>query len=306
MDAIARNGGELIAAYDLTDSVGRLDAHFPNAHFFVNFERFAAYLHKLRKAGNSADLISICSPNYMHKSHIDFALRSGADAICEKPLVLDPSDVDDLIDLEASTGRKVNTILQLRLHPSIVDLRDRIKADTSGRIYDAELTYVTRRGQWYYESWKGDVARSGGIASNIGVHFFDTLSFVFGPLQRNVVHHRAMDCGAGYLEFERARVRWFLSINGRDKGEGEGFAQRCLNVENVGFYDFSKGFEDLHAVSYTEIINGRGFPLSEVRPSIAAVAHIRDAAIEPAIGVAHPMVARVLADKNRYADGFPV
>ncbi len=306
MDAIARNNGDLVAAYDLTDSVGRLDAHFPNAQFFVNFERFAAYLDKLKKQGRGADMVSICSPNYMHKSHIQFALRDGMDAICEKPLVLDPEDIDDLVELEKATGRKVNTILQLRLHPAIVKLRETVQADTTGTIYDAELTYVTRRGQWYYESWKGDVSRSGGIASNIGVHFFDTLSFVFGPLKRNVVHHRAMDCAAGYLEFERARVRWFLSINGRDKDEGEGFARRCLDIPGVGFYDFSKGFEDLHAVSYAEIVNGRGFPLTEVRPSIAAVARIRDAAIERGIGSEHPMVARVLADKDRYRDGYPV
>lgn len=307
MDSIAKTGGTMRAAYDRTDSVGILDRHFPAARFFVNFEDFAAHIHKLSDQGNGVSHVSICSPNYMHKSHIDFALRAGADAICEKPLTLDPTDIDDLLALERRTNRKVNTILQLRLHPSIAALREKVRADTSGRIYEADLTYVTRRGQWYYESWKGDAKRSGGIASNIGVHFFDMLSFVFGDLKRNVVHHRAMDCAAGFLEFERARVRWFLSINGRDMSTNtEGFALRCLDIRDLGLYDFSKGFEDLHTVSYSEIVAGRGFPLTEVRPSIAAVAAIRDAALSPGIEAHHPMLAKVLSDEGRYADGYPV
>ncbi len=233
-------------------------------------------------------------------------MRSGADVICEKPLVLEVSDIDELAALEKQTGRRVNTILQLRLHPSIIALRKQIEADRSGRMFEADLTYVTARGHWYYESWKGQQAKSGGIATNIGVHFFDMLTFVFGRPVANIVHHRAIDCAAGYLQFERARVRWFLSINKRDKAPGEGFAQRSLTIKDVGVYDFSKGFEDLHNVSYQEILAGRGFPLSAARPSIETVAHIRTAPIEPGKGSVHPQLAAVLSDTGRYLDGYPV
>ena len=305
MEAMKKAGGSLIAAFDPSDSVGIIDRHFPQARFATDFERFAEHVDKLKRTGQKLDYISICSPNYLHHAHIAFALRAGSDAICEKPLVLEPSYIDDLTALEKVTGQRINTILQLRLHPSIIALRDKIAGDKSGRVYECDLTYITSRGLWYYESWKGDEKRSGGIATNIGVHFFDMLSFAFGPLKQNIVHHRAMDCAAGYLAYERADVRWFLSINRRDIMR-DGVAQRSLDVKDLATYDFSQGFEDLHAVSYQDIIGGRGFPLSEVRPSIETVTHIRTAPLEPDKGEAHSMLARVRADAGRYRDGWPV
>jgi UDP-N-acetyl-2-amino-2-deoxyglucuronate dehydrogenase len=306
LTAIRECGGKLVAAFDVSDSVGQIDASFPGARFFTEFERFGEHFEKLRAEGTPVDYVAICSPNYLHKSHSSFAMRAGADAICEKPLVLEPADIDALAEIERSTGHKVNTILQLRLHPAIIELRQRINADKTGRVFDAELTYVTARGQWYYESWKGKPEKSGGIATNIGVHFFDMLCFAFGRPTANVVHHRAIDCASGYLEFERARIRWFLSINGRDKAPGEGFAQRSLTITDVGTYDFSKGFEDLHNISYQEIMAGRGFALPAARPSIETVAHIRTAPVETGKGRVHPQLSAVLADTERYRDGYPV
>lgn len=305
LEAIKKTGGILRAAVDPKDSVGVIDHHFPNAHFFVDFERFAEHLARLKGTPEEINYVSICSPNHLHKSHISFALRSGASPICEKPLVLEPDDLDDLAALEASCNRKTNAILQLRLHPSIIELRDKVRGDKSGRVWDVDLTYVTSRGRWYYVSWKGDDPKSGGIASNIGVHFYDMLSFVFGSPTGNYVHHRARDCAAGLLEYPRARVRWFLSINRRDMTAQEGFAQRCMNVHGLGFYDFSKGFENLHTVSYEHIIAGTGFSLADARPSIETVAHIRTAPLEPNKGSQHPMLAKVLADKDRYHDELP-
>jgi UDP-N-acetyl-2-amino-2-deoxyglucuronate dehydrogenase len=306
MEAIKKTGGVLRAAFDPSDSVGIIDRHFPGARFFVEFERFAEHIDELRRGGDQIGFVGICSPNYLHKSHASFAMRADADAICEKPLVLEPSDIDHLAQLEKFTGRKIHTILQLRLHPSIIALRNRVCADKSGRVYDVELTYVTSRGNWYYSSWKGDEAKSGGIATNIGVHFFDMLSFVFGPPQTNFVHHRAMDCAAGYLEYERARVRWFLSINRRDMNGNEGVAQRSMTISGDELFDFSKGFEDLHTVSYEEIVAGRGFSLSDVRSAIETVAAIRRAPLEPDEGEQHPALHSVLCDTARYAHGWPV
>ena len=202
MEAIKREQGTLRVAYDPFDSVGVIDRYFPDAQFFVEFEKFAEYVHKLHRLGDRINYISICSPNYLHEAHISFALRSDTDAICEKPLVLEPADIDYLAELEGNSGHRVNAILQLRLHPSIVELRGKIGADKRVRVHDVELTYITSRGRWYHSSWKGDEAKSGGIAMNIGVHFFDMLGFVFGPLERNVVHHRSRDCAAGYLEYK--------------------------------------------------------------------------------------------------------
>jgi UDP-N-acetyl-2-amino-2-deoxyglucuronate dehydrogenase len=305
MEAMKKVGGTLAAAFDPSDSVGIIDRHFPEARFVTDFERFAEHVDKLKHGGNKLDYIAICSPNHLHHAHIAFALRAGTDAICEKPLVLTPEYIDDLATLESATGKRINTILQLRLHPAIIALRDAIAADTSGKVYKCDLTYITSRGLWYYESWKGDDARSGGIATNIGVHFFDMLSFVFGPLTENIVHHRAMDCAAGYLVYNRARVRWFLSINRRDISS-DGVAHRSLDVKGLSVYDFSKGFEDLHTASYEKIVAGHGFPISEVRPSIETVTHIRCANLQPEQGIAHPMLERVRADLRRYVNGWPV
>ncbi len=204
-----------MAALDPSDSVGVIDSHFPDAHFFTEFERFDRHIDKLRRAGKGVDYVSIASPNYLHDSHMRFALRSGADAICEKPLVLSPWNIDGLKEIEIDTGRKINTILQLRLHPAIIALREKV-ATTAGHKYDVDLTYITSRGNWYLQSWKGNEDKSGGIATNIGVHFYDMLHFVFGAVQANIVHLSTPTKAAGYLEYERARVRWFLSIDVND------------------------------------------------------------------------------------------
>jgi UDP-N-acetyl-2-amino-2-deoxyglucuronate dehydrogenase len=293
LKAISRTRGHLSCAYDVNDSVGIMDSHFPDAAFFTEFEPFAS--HVQRRA--DINYVSVCSPNYLHKDHIAFALRASADALCEKPLVLNPSDIDDLAQLEAETGRRVFSILQLRLHPAIVALRDRIAADTSGRIHDVDLGYFTSRGAWYHASWKGFEHKSGGIATNIGVHFYDMLSFVFGPLKTNIVHHRAADASAGYLEFERARVRWVLSIN-RDHlpahtPEGQS-THRSITVDGQEI-EFSGGFTDLHTASYANMLAGTGYGLDEVRPSIETVSHIRTAPIEPKRGEQHPDLAKIVA-----------
>lgn len=308
MRAIKENGGMLRAALDPSDSVGVIDSYFPDARFFTEFERFDRYIDRSKRRGERLDYVSICSPNYLHDAHVRFALRSGAEAICEKPLVLNPWNIDALADLQQETGRRINTILQLRLHPAIIELRNRIAADTSQLMHEVDLSYITSRGQWYYTSWKGDESKSGGIATNIGVHFFDMLSFVFGPLRRNIVHLRAMDCASGYLEYQRARVRWFLSINVRDILQSGGAGQRTFRSIKIDGkeIEFSEGFTDLHNISYAEILAGRGFPLDDVRPSIETVAQIRNAPIELNKGEQHPFLARVRADEGRYQHGWPV
>lgn len=306
--AIKDVNGQLRAALDPSDSVGVMDSYFPEARFFTEFERFDRFVDLARRTEQRIDYISICSPNYLHDAHIRFALRSDADAICEKPIVLNPWNIDGLEAAEKDTGRKVHTILQLRLHPAIIALRDRIANDSTGRKHEVDLTYITSRGRWYYVSWKGEEPKSGGIATNIGVHFFDMLGFVFGKLQRSVVHLRAIDCAAGYLEYERARVRWFLSINVRDVPQSVRAKQRTFRSITVDGeqLEFSEGFTDLHTASYTEIITGNGFDLSQVRPSIETVAAIRTAAIEPSRDDQHPFVAEVQKDNGRYRNGFPI
>ena len=214
--AIKETNNLLIAALDKFDSVGVLDSYFPNADFFTEFERFDRHIEKLKRNHTKLDYVSICTPNYLHDSHIRMALRRGADAICEKPLVLNPWNVDALMDIEKESGQKINTILQLRLHPSIIALKNKVMSAHKKEKYDIDLTYITSRGKWYDISWKGDESKSGGIATNIGVHFYDMLSWIFGEVQENVVHLRAKDKSSGYLEFKNARVRWFLSINEDD------------------------------------------------------------------------------------------
>ncbi len=305
--AIKDVGGKLNAALDPSDSVGVLDSYFPDARFFVEFERFDRHIDKLRRSGEQLDFVSICSPNYLHDAHVRFVLRSGADAICEKPLVLNPWNIDGLAEIEASTGRRVNTILQLRLHPAIIALRDTINNGADDRIHDVDLAYITSRGRWYHVSWKGDEHKSGGIATNIGVHFYDMLTFVFGPLKQNIVHHRGQDCAAGYLEYEKARVRWFLSINRADLPQNTPpgqttFRSITLDGEEI---EFSDGFTDLHTRSYQEILKGNGFTLEDVHPSIETVAHIREAAIEPRKGDQHPFLEAALSG-TRYSNGRAV
>lgn len=294
MIAIRETGNDLVAALDPNDSVGIIDSHFPEADFFTEFERFDRHVDKLRRSGKAVDYVAIASPNYLHDSHMRFALRSGADAICEKPLVLNPWNIDGLKEIEADTGRKINTILQLRLHPSIVALREQVQSSDPNKKYDVDLTYITSRGHWYLQSWKGNTDKSGGIATNIGVHFYDMLHFVFGAVQQSVVHLATPTKAAGYLEYERARVRWFLSIDVNDVPEAERakgkrtFRAITANGENI---EFSDGFTDLHTRSYEEILAGRGFGLEENRVAIETVAGIRQSAVVSS-GEIHPFVGR--------------
>jgi UDP-N-acetyl-2-amino-2-deoxyglucuronate dehydrogenase len=306
--AMKDTGGTLRAALDPADSVGIMDSYFPDARFFVEFERFDRYVDRVRREGNKIDYLTVCSPNYLHDAHVRFGLRSDADVICEKPLVLNSWNIDAIAEMERQTGRRVSTILQLRVHPAIQELAARIKAEPKGTVHDVDLTYITSRGRWYYTSWKGDDRKSGGIATNIGVHFFDMLTHVFGPVKENVSHHRAMDCSAGYLEFERARVRWFLSINARDlprEVQGKKTTYRSILMDGKEI-EFSEGFTDLHTVSYREILAGRGFPLDEVRPSIEIVSALRDAVPTPRKGDRHPLLDGVLTANGRYLNGWPV
>lgn len=293
--AIKDLNGSLSIAYDINDSVGIMDSHFPDAEFFTDFERFEAEFYRQKQQGKPVDYVSICSPNYLHKSHMAFALRAGADAICEKPLVLYPEDLVELQVLEKNTGNKINSILQLRLHPSIIALKNKIQTGPKDKVYDVDLGYFTSRGRWYHESWKGFEQKSGGIAANIGVHFFDMLSFVFGDLTKSIVHHRAVDSAAGYLEFEKARVRWVLSIN-RDHlpahtPEGQ-TTHRSITVEGEEV-EFSGGFTDLHTQSYEGVLAGKGYGLDVVRPSIELVSDIRTAPLQPNIGDQHPLLSKV-------------
>lgn len=293
MRAIKETGGDLRVALDPHDSVGVLDSHFPDTRFFVEFERFDRHIDKLHRRGAShkIDYVSICSPNYLHDAHVRFALRSGADAICEKPLVLNPWNLDGLATMEEETGHRVNTILQLRLHPAIVALKDRIAAEESPTKHEVDLTYITSRGRWYLVSWKGDEHRSGGIATNIGVHFYDMLHYIFGDLQENRVHHYSPTRAAGYLEYKKARVRWLLSVEAADLPEQAVAANqrtyRSITVDEEEI-EFSQGFTALHTRSYEEILAGRGFGIEESRVAVETVATIRNGATEPVTGEYHP------------------
>lgn len=296
MRAMRDVGGVLSAALDPNDSVGIIDSFFPDAHFFTEFERFDRHVDLMRRNGEPIELFSICSPNYLHDAHCRFAMRSDADAICEKPLVLNPWNIDGLAEMEHSTGRCIHNLLQLRLHPAVNELKARIDRDGGDRTHDVELTYITSRGRWYEVSWKGDVHKSGGIATNIGVHFFDMLVYVFGGIRRNVVHLREDTRNAGHLELDRACVRWFLSVDRNDlpaRASENGPSYRSITVDGEEF-EFSGGFTDLHTESYRQILAGNGFGIEEVRPSIETVAHIREADVETSLGERHPILDRVL------------
>jgi UDP-N-acetyl-2-amino-2-deoxyglucuronate dehydrogenase len=298
MQAIRDTGNTLVAAYDPNDSVGIIDSHFPDADFFTEFERFDRHVDKLRRANsdNKLDYVSICSPNYLHDSHMRFALRSGADAICEKPLVLNPWNIDALQEIERDTGHKVNTILQLRVHPAIVALREKVRAAKRDTKHEVDLSYITSRGHWYLQSWKGDLKKSGGIATNIGVHFFDMLHFIFGDLQNNLVHHSADTKAAGYLEYEHARVRWFLSVDINDVPKAQRDAgqrtYRSITVDGVEI-EFSGGFTDLHTRTYERILAGHGYGLEDNRTAITAVSTIRNAQPMGLQGDYHPFLKNV-------------
>jgi len=291
--AIKDTGNNLVAALDKFDSVGIMDSFFPNADFFVEFERFDRHIEKLKRdKGLKLDYVSICTPNYLHDAHIRFALRSGAHAICEKPLVLNPWNIDALEVIERETDKKVNTILQLRLHQSIIALKLQIANGPKDKIYEVDLTYLTSRGHWYYTSWKGELSKSGGIATNIGVHFFDMLAWIFGDLKNNKVHIHTHDRAAGFLEFKQARVRWFLSINedllpqeAQEKGQR---TYRSITVDGKEI-EFSDGFFDLHTKSYQNIIAGNGFGLADAKASVQLVHDIRNAELTSLTGDYHPL-----------------
>lgn len=291
--AIKDTENQLVSAFDKFDSVGIMDSFFPKADFFTEFERFDRHVDKLRRSGRPVDYVSICSPNYLHDAHIRFGLRSGMHVICEKPLVLNPWNIDGLAEMEAETGKRVNNILQLRLHPTLIALKNRIDNGPANKVYDIDLSYITSRGKWYNVSWKGDEAKSGGIATNIGVHFFDMLIWIFGSVRKNLVHVREADKAAGYLELERARVRWFLSTDYQTLPEAVKSANkqthRSLQIEGEEI-EFSDGFTDLHTRSYEQILAGQGFGLNDVYPCIETVAHIRTASLTRISSDYHPSI----------------
>lgn len=291
MKAIKETNNSLVAALDRFDSVGIIDSHFPEADFFTELERFDRHLSKIRTNGKGVDYVSICSPNYLHDAHIRLGLRNGANAICEKPLVLNPWNIDALADIEKQTGGKINNILQLRLHPSIIALKKKVEEGSANNIYDIDLSYLTSRGKWYHISWKGDYEKSGGIATNIGIHFYDILTWIFGSVKENVTHLLEEDRAAGFLQLERARVRWFLSVNydlipEHIKAIGQR-TYRSIKVEGKEI-EFSDGFTDLHTHSYEEILAGNGFGLQEAKSSIEIVHEIRNSTPVGLKGEYHP------------------
>lgn len=295
LEAIKTTGNDLIAAYDKFDSVGIMDSYFPDANFFTEFERFDRHLEKLKYQGEEVDYFSICTPNYLHDAHIRSALRRGAHAICEKPLVLNPWNLDALSFLENETGCKVYNILQLRLHPDIIALKKKIAQDPDKK-HDIDLSYITSRGKWYQYSWKGDVSKSGGIATNIGIHFFDMLCWIFGEVRENIIFHSEKDAMSGYLELKNANVRWFLSINNEHLPEAVKQTgkrtYRSITVDGEEI-EFSGGFTDLHVKSYEGILAGNGFGIEEARASIEIVHQVRNAPVQPRDERSHPLLNNV-------------
>lgn len=293
LHAIKETGNNLLASLDKFDSVGRIDCYFPESDFFVEFERFDRHFDKLKRTGTKIDYVSICSPNYLHDSHIRFALRHQAEAICEKPIVLNPWNIDALQEIENETGHNIYTVLQLRLHPKILELRDKIINGPKGKKYDIDMTYVTSRGNWYSISWKGDVQKSGGVATNIGIHFFDMLTWIFGETKELIVHYSEPHKAAGFLELENARVRWFLSIDYNDipqtvRETGQRtYRSITVNGEEI---EFSEGFADLHTMTYKEILAGRGFGLNDARHSVETAYTIRNSSPVGLKGDYHPFL----------------
>ena len=279
MKAIKDTENNLIAALDKNDSVGILDSYFPEADFFTEFDRFDRHIEKLKRKGIKTDFVSVCSPNYLHDAHIRFGLRVGADVICEKPVVLNPWNIDALAEIEKETGNKIFTILQLRLHSAIVALKEKIDSEKDGKMHEVNLDYITSRGHWYYASWKGDIQKSGGIATNIGVHFFDMLMWIFGDVKENIVNEHSRDTASGILKLEKANVKWRLSIDANNLPEDIRAAgkrtYRTLDIDGESF-EFSEGFTELHTKSYQNILAGKGFPLMETRKAIQLVHDIRN------------------------------
>ncbi|WP_404393208.1 Gfo/Idh/MocA family oxidoreductase [Pseudoalteromonas phenolica] len=299
--AIKDTGNNLVAAMDINDSVGIMDSHFPEAEFFTEFEGFTAFVEDQEMRGKKLDYIAICSPNYLHAPHMKYALKNGIDVICEKPLVLNSEDMDILKEYEKKYGAKVNSILQLRLHPSIIALKEKVAAAPADKVFDVDLTYMTSRGKWYMKSWKGFDHKSGGVATNIGVHFYDMLHFIFGELKSNEVHFRDEKTASGYLEYERARVKWFLSIDSNNLPDnavkGEKLTYRSITIndgDNTEELEFSGGFTDLHTQSYQNVLAGNGFGIDENRIAIETVENIRVQDIVEAGEKAHPLLIKVL------------
>ncbi len=306
LKAIKDTGNNLIAALDPYDGVGIMDSYFPNADFFTEFERFDRHVDKLHRNGSAIDYVSICSPNFLHDSHIRFGLRSGADVICEKPIVLNPWNAEALKRIEKESGKNIYNILQLRLHPSVIELKNKIDNGDPDKVYDIDLTYITSRGHWYYTSWKGDLNKSGGVATNIGIHFFDMLIWIFGDIVENRVHLHEHDRAAGFLELEKARVRWFLSINYDTLPEEikneKMRTYRSISIEGEEF-EFSGGFTELHTKSYEQILAGNGFRIGDTEKAIQTVFNIRNAKPMGPVGDYHPLAKLPLAKhpfvKNR-------
>ena len=301
MKAIKDTDNELIVAYDPYDGIGIMDSNFPQAEFFTEAERFEDFLSKWRRNGKSMDYVSVMTPNYLHKSHIRLGLENGSNVICEKPLVLNPSDIDELKEVEKLTGKRVYNILQLRLHESIIALKEKVAkeiAQNPNKIYDIDLTYLTSRGKWYFESWKGKEEKSGGLASNIGVHFYDMLTWIFGDVEENIVHLKKADASAGYFKLKNAKVRWFLSVNydyipEEIKATGQR-TYRSITVDGDEI-EFSGGFTELHTRSYEEILKGNGFGLDEAYGSIKTVSNIRGLDPVGLVGEYHPFCRKVLS-----------
>ncbi len=296
LKAIKETGNNLLAAMDINDSVGIMDSHFPEAEFFTEFEQFSGYVEDLKLQGQQLDYIAICSPNYLHLPHMKFALQNGIDVICEKPLVLHAEDLDILHRYEQQYGARVNSILQLRLHPSIIALRDKVAAAPADKVFDVDLTYLTSRGKWYLKSWKGFDEKSGGVATNIGVHFYDMLHFIFGKVLENEVHYRDEKTSSGFLRYERANVRWFLSIDASHLPEnavqGEKLTYRSIDIEGEEL-EFSGGFTDLHNQSYQRILAGQGYGIEDNRAAIETVAQMRKAQITVNPANPHPLLVKV-------------
>ena len=299
LKAIKQTGNNLLLAFDINDSVGIMDSNFPEAEFFTEFEEFAAFIDDLGFRGKKLDYISICTPNYLHSPHIKYALKNGINVICEKPLVLSTKDMDILDGYEKEYDSKVYSILQLRLHPSIIALREKVEASPVDHVFDVDLTYLTSRGKWYLKSWKGVEQKSGGIATNIGVHFYDMLHFIFGDVLHNEVHYRDEKTSSGYLEYKKAKVKWFLSIDAANLPEnavqGEKLTYRSITIGDEEI-EFSGGFTDLHTQSYQNILAGRGFGIEENRSAIKTVETIRNNTIVKAGQRGHKLLSKVMGD----------
>ncbi|MEE1271564.1 MAG: Gfo/Idh/MocA family oxidoreductase [Bacteroidales bacterium] len=298
LKAIKETGNNLIVALDKNDSVGIMDSYFPQCSFYTEYERFDRFVEKIKHTKDKLDFVTVCTPNYLHDSHIRFGLRAGADVICEKPLVLNPWNIDALQKMEEQTGRKVYNILQLRLHPAIIEWKNMVDNGPKDKVYDVDLTYITSRGLWYYTSWKGDSSKSGGVATNIGVHFYDMLSWIFGSIKENIVHIYEHDRAAGLLLFERARVRYFMSINAdtlpKQAVEQGKRTYRKMEMDGKKI-EFSDGFTELHTESYKKILAGEGFGLDQAYQSIKIVHDIRNTRPIGLKGDYHPLAALPLS-----------